>query len=93
MNTSASSVTIKTMTQAELEATYSTNANLKSLTVDGYELTPAFDKNTLEYKVEVPNEVASVNVSVGDAITNVSSTLAIFGEYLMENLYFPAGCS
>lgn len=63
MSTTASSVTIKTMTQAELESTYSTNANLKSLVVDGYALTPAFNKNTLEYRVEVPNEITNVNIS------------------------------
>lgn len=80
MNTSASSVTIKTMTQAELEATYSTNANLKSLTVDGYELTPAFDKNTLEYRVEVPNEVTSVNIS----LTKEDFTAQISGDGLKE---------
>ena len=49
LDTTASSVTIKTMTQAELESTYSTNANLKSITVDKYELAPKFNKNTLEY--------------------------------------------
>lgn len=74
MNTTASSVTIKTMTQAELESTYSTNANLKSITVDGYELTPVFNKNTLEYKVEVPNEIANVNISASkeDSTAQVS---------------------
>ncbi len=74
MDTNASSVTIKTMTQAELESTYSTNANLKSITVDNYELIPTFNKNTQEYNVEVPNEVTSVNLSASkeDSTAQVS---------------------
>ena len=39
----SSSITMKT--QAEIEAGYSKNNNLSSLSVEGGELTPAFDKN------------------------------------------------
>lgn len=76
MSTSASSVSIKTMTQAELEATYSTNANLKSITVGDYSLNPKFDKNTLSYEVEVNNDVTSVNLSAtkDDSTAEVSGT-------------------
>lgn len=63
LDLSVSSKTIKIITQEELEATYSSNANLKSLKVDGYELTPAFNANTTEYSLEVPNEIESVNVT------------------------------
>ena len=42
---------IKIMTQRELEATYSSNNNLEGLSIEGYELTPAFDKDTLAYTV------------------------------------------
>lgn len=60
-------VTVKTLTQAELEATYSTNANLKSLSVEGYELTPSFSTDTLEYSLVVENEVGSVNIIANKA--------------------------
>lgn len=61
--TSLSSVTVRARTQAEIEASYSKNANLKSLSVEGYEITPSFNKETLEYNLEVENEVESVNIS------------------------------
>lgn len=60
---SVSSKTISIITQAELEASYSKNNNLSSLGVEGYELTPSFNKDTTEYKVEVPANVESVNVT------------------------------
>ena len=50
-------------TQAEIEASYSANDNLKSLGVDGYTLSPSFDKNTLEYSLEVENDVEKVNIT------------------------------
>ena len=39
---------------------YSSNNYLKSLSVEGYELSPAFDKETKEYSVETPNGVSKV---------------------------------
>lgn len=62
MSVSPSNATIKIMTQAELEATYSKDNNLKNLSVEGYELTPAFDKDTLEYSTTVPSTVDKVNI-------------------------------
>lgn len=54
------------MTQAELEASYSKDNNLKGLTVkvgeESYSIDPVFDKNTLEYKVTVPTGTTSVHV-------------------------------
>lgn len=63
MSTNAGSVTITAKTQAEIEASYSKNNNLKSLKVDGYELSPEFNKDTKEYTVEVPSEVTKVNIT------------------------------
>lgn len=63
MSISAGSKSIKIMTQAELEATYSKNNNLSSIKVNGYEITPSFDKKTTEYKVELPSNVESIEVS------------------------------
>lgn len=62
MGVTTSNASIKAITQAELEATYSKDNNLKSLVVDGYEITPAFDKDTLEYSVTVPSTVDTVNI-------------------------------
>ena len=62
-NPNVNSITVKAITQAELEATNSTNANLKAFGVEGYEITPGFDKDTLEYSLTVPNEVEKVNIS------------------------------
>ena len=44
--------------------TKSSNNNLSSLTVEGYELSPAFNKNTTEYSVSVPFDVDSLPLQV-----------------------------
>ena len=56
------SVTLLAKTQAEIEASYSTNADLKDLVVEGYEINPSFSKNELEYNLEVENDVEKVNI-------------------------------
>ena len=45
----------------------SSNNNLKSLSVDGYELSPAFDANTLEYTTTVPSTVDKINIKAQKA--------------------------
>ena len=62
MNTTSSGKTIKIMTQAELEASYSKDNNLKSLSVEGYEISPEFKKDTLEYTVNVPEGTKTINI-------------------------------
>ena len=62
MSVSNGSSSVKVISQADLEATYSDNNNLKNLTVEGYQLTPSFNKNTLEYSVELPTEIEKINV-------------------------------
>lgn len=76
-STSNASVTVKT--QAEIEASYSKDNNLKSLSVEGYEISPAFDKNTTEYTVEVPYDVTNITVkaSENDSKASVSGTGSI----------------
>lgn len=73
---SVGSVSIKVMTQAELEATYSTNAKLKSLSVDKYDLNPKFSKSVFKYDVEVPNDVEKVTISASkdDSLATMSGT-------------------
>ncbi len=70
------SVAVTVKTQAEIQASYSKNNDLKALTVEGYELTPNFNKDTLEYKVSVPDTETSIKVSasVADSTARVSGT-------------------
>ena len=79
INLTSGSKTIKIITQKELEASYSKDNNLKSLSVEGYELTPAFDKDTLNYSVTVPEGTNSVNIKAleNDSKASVSGDGAI----------------
>jgi len=76
MNVTNGSKSFKLMTYAELEATYSKNNYLKSLSVEGYNITPTFDKNKLEYDLELENgiESAVINASKEDATATVKGT-------------------
>lgn len=42
---------------------YSSNNNLKSLGIDGYDISPNFSKDVKEYNVEVPNGTDKINVN------------------------------
>ena len=76
VNTTVGAVTLRAKTQAEIEASYSTNANLSSLRVVDYVMTPEFNKNTLEYNLEVENDVEKVTIkaSKADSAASVSGT-------------------
>ena len=41
---------------------YDSNNDLKSLSVDGYELNPSFTKDVLEYKLDVDESVEKINI-------------------------------
>lgn len=41
----------------------STDASLQSLGIDGYELTPVFDKDKLEYAATLPSTVNKINIT------------------------------
>lgn len=60
--TSSTKKSIKIMTQAELEASYSKDNNLKSLSVEGFDLSPSFSKDVLNYSVIVPEDTTVVKV-------------------------------
>jgi len=64
------------MTQAELEATYSKNNYLKSLSIEGVTLTPEFNKETLEYSVELEPETTSIKINA----TKEDGTASITGD-------------
>jgi len=67
INASVGSVTVRAKTQAEIEASYSTNANLSALRVVDYVITPDFNKDILEYNLEVENEVEKVEIKATKA--------------------------
>ncbi len=46
----------------DINKTYSSNNNLKSLSISGQELDPVFDKDTLEYKVSLDSSITSINI-------------------------------
>lgn len=54
----------------------STNNYLSSLSVEGYEISPKFSKDTLEYSVDVPNTVEKIiiNAKKADSYASVSGT-------------------
>lgn len=71
---SSNNLNVNIKTQKEIEASYSKDNNLKSLSIDGYELSPTFNKDILEYNVSVPDTVTSIKVNgaVNDSKASVS---------------------
>ena len=59
---SPGSKTITIITQEQLEASYSKDNNLKGLEVEGFEITPEFKKDVLDYSVTVPEGTKTVNI-------------------------------
>lgn len=57
----SSSITVKT--QAQVYASYSGNNYLSSLGVEGYDLEPGFDRNTMEYSVKLKPETERIVVN------------------------------
>ena len=62
LSVGSTSKTITIKTQADIEASYSKNNNLSSLSISSGALEPAFNKNTLEYAVTVENEISQITV-------------------------------
>lgn len=56
--TGSKSITIKVVKPREK----STNNNLKGLGIEGYSITPEFNKDTLEYSSEIPSSVEKINI-------------------------------
>ena len=74
MNISTTSKNVRIMTQAELEASYSKDNNLKSLSVEGFEITPAFDKDVTEYSVVVPENTTEITINAEENDKSASVT-------------------
>lgn len=69
---SSASVTMKT--QAEIEAGYSKNNNLGSLSVEGAELSPAFNKDVTEYTATLPVDTTKAKIIATAADSKASIT-------------------
>lgn len=80
MTVSTSNKTVKIITQQQLEDSYSKDNNLKSLSVEGYPLSPEFNKDTLNYSINVPEGTTSIKV---DAKAN-DSKASISGDGTLE---------
>ena len=63
MATTLGSKKFTLMTYAELQATYSKNNYLANLSVEGHSLSPIFNKETLEYNLELENGTESIKIS------------------------------
>jgi len=78
---SSSGVQVKVKTQAEIEASYSKDNTLKSLSVEGYELSPEFKKDVTSYTVMVPDTVTEIKVNAtkndGNASVRGAGTINI----------------
>ena len=82
LGTPSASKTINIQTQAQVQASYSSNNNLSSLTVSSGELSPAFNKNTLDYSVTVENDVTEI--SVGGSREDNKSSVSGFTNYNLD---------
>lgn len=65
-----------------VEVKKSTDAKLKSLTIEGFELYPEFDANVNEYNVKVSNDITAVNITSEVNDSKATATL----EGVFENL-------
>ena len=81
--TTSKSITI--ITQQQLEDSYSKNNYLSSLGVDGYVLSPSFNKDTLEYSLTLENDVRSINIT-GAKDDSRSSVSGLGNHELVEGI-------
>lgn len=59
---STGSASISMKSQSEIEASYSRNNNLSSLSVDGADLSPSFNKNITEYQATLPVDTTKAKI-------------------------------
>ena len=76
LSLSSSGKTLRIITQEELEASYSKDNDLKSLSVEGFELSPEFSKDVTEYTVTVPEDTkeVTINATENDSAASVTGT-------------------
>jgi len=69
---SSKSKSIKVITQAQLEASYSKNNNLSSLGVTGYTLSPKFSPSVTNYTVNLPANTEKITITGKKADSSAS---------------------
>lgn len=74
MDLSAGTKNVRIMTQEELEASYSKDNDLKSLSVEGFEISPEFDKDVTEYSVVVPENTTEITINAEENDSAASVT-------------------
>ena len=62
MTVKTTSTSFNIMTQSQLEASYSKNNYLSKLEIEGQALTPQFDKDTLEYNIDLEYGTKNINI-------------------------------
>lgn len=81
--TTTKSVSI--ITQAQLEASYSKNNYLSSLSVSGFNILPVFNKDTSTYSLELENDVRAITIN-GTLEDSRSSVTGLGNHDLVEGL-------
>ena len=76
MKVTTNTKTVRVITQAELEASYSKDNNLKSLSINGLKLEPSFNKGTTDYKVTAESNTTEIkiNAALSDSKASLSGT-------------------
>lgn len=77
MSVSVSSKTVTIISESQKKASYSSNNNLKSLSIDGLSLTPSFSKNTTSYKATADSNTTKINLKA--AVEDAKAKLAGVG--------------
>lgn len=72
LSLASKSKSVKIITQAQLEASYSKNNNLSSLSVEGYSLSPKFSSSITSYTVNLPANTESIKVNGKKADSSAS---------------------
>lgn len=79
MDVSVGSATISAITQAQLEASYSSNNNLSNITINNGSLTPEFSKDVTEYTVSMPSNTEKVTLSGN--VEDYTASATGFGDF------------
>ena len=77
------SKSVKIISQAEYEASKSSNNYLSSLSVEGAKLNPSFNKNTTSYTVDLPANTESIKINGSKA--DKRSSVSGLGKHSVED--------
>ena len=75
---------VRAITYSEYQASLSSNNNLKDIKVEGYEISPVFNKDTLEYTVKVDEDVTKIKV-IAYVEDNKAKVNVLYSRDLMDN--------